>query len=204
MLKQTINQKGFIIWHGVLLVAVIAAIGFVGGSVYTAQKNARTTQNKAANVTDTEKVASELKTVKKEVTQPAAETVDVPAEEKKLAPAPAPAPEQKTVKKSPAAQPVKKDHTYVPVTASANVGVDTVVLSATLPAAHTGTCKALVKHMDGSNHQWHEVALNSSNACTLNVPRSGLTSAAEWQYYIFFNSSDWTVKGDTGKKTFTL
>lgn len=204
--QKTSTQKGFVLWHGILVVLVIAVISFIGGTVFTNQRQMQEAKNneaKAKEVTD----AAALKESQKSKPEPAAETVAIPAEQKKVepvvtpAPKPAPAPAPKKVTST---TPAKKEPSYVGITGSAQVGAETVVLTASLPAVYSGTCKALVKQMDTSNARWLEATFTSASTCSITVPRSTLTTASEWQYYLYFNSSDWSVKGDSGKNTFTL
>ena len=209
MKKYTnVHSSGFVIWHGLLLVLVVGVVSFIGGSVYNArQKTKSVNHNAEASNVDT---AEELKIAqkKKDAADEKQKPVVIPVEEKKAEPVPAPAPVPKEapvpVKKHYPQPSAKKEPGQVHITASSQVGGDAVILKASLPAAYDGRCKALVKHMDGSNHRWLEASFSNASTCSISVPRSTLTTASEWQYYMYFNSSDWTVKGDSGKHTFAL
>jgi type IV secretory pathway VirB10-like protein len=206
------SQGGFVAWQLVIGAFVIGVLGFAGGTVYTAQQARERANSQAAREAE-DKAAGELKASQKQAAEKkaASEPVQLPAAEKpkEAVKPPAAPPEKKSYapapdKKAPTSYPAKKEPAKVSATSSSHVGADAVALTMSLPAAYTGKCRALVKHMDGSNHMWLEAGTSSSSKCVISVPRAKLASSSNWQYYMYFDSHDYTVRAEAGKNTFSL
>lgn len=198
--KEYKRPHGFALLHILPAFILVAAIAFVGGSVYQAQVKKQNAARQAAADADAKKLA-ELSVTQDQPTEQ--KETDVPAplpEEKTVAPAPT-----KTVAPAPDKKKTGQSYTTVSIpTTSAAVQAEQVVLTAKLPASYSGTCKALVKLPDGSNAQWHEAAFGPSDTCSISVPRTKLTASTDWKFYMYFHSTDGLTKGESGGNLFSL
>lgn len=201
------NQKGFALLHILPAFILVAAIAFVGGSVYQAQQRKQDAARQATAEADAKKQA-ELKVSQQAEAETEEKTVDVPApmpEEKPVYPTPQKTP-TKTTTKTTTTKP-KSEPTYTTVAMSnpnAAVGSDSVVLSAKMPGSYSGTCKALVKLPDGSNQMWFEAPFGPSDSCSVTVPKNKLGAGSSWKFYMYFKSADGMTKGEGANSTFNL
>jgi len=190
-------QSGFAHLHLLILIAlVIAAISFVGGYVYNAQKKRNDAANQtAASNQDKPKEKIEVKT------DDSSEKTTVAVSELVK--------EAEPVKKETTTTTTKKKteptYTYVTISSTtADVGAENVVFTATLPGTYTGYCKTMVKLEDGSNEQWFDTSFGPANTCNVTVSRSKLTVGTTWKYYMYLKTSDGLTKGESAYSTFTL
>ena len=203
------NQYGLAILHILPAFVLVAAIAFVGGSVYQNQIKKRDAARQAAQAEDLRK-QSEL----------TAKQAD--ASEEKEVDVPAPAPEQKPVEQAPAPKPAststakpapttttktKPSYTYVGISSvSHNVSGDTVTITATLPNAYNGTCAAKVKLKSDYSKYQYVTASFSGNTCSVNVSASALTALGTGGFIAFmnWNNNEYTAKGDHSGYEFSL
>lgn len=179
----------------------MAVIAFAGGNVYQAQVKRQ----------DAARIAAEDEARKKQATltikEAAVETkveVPAPAETQKPveqpAPKPVPAPAPKPTE-------VKKTYTYVGVSAVTSViDGDNVILTATLPSAHSGVCAAKVKvATDFSKYEYKELAFNNDSKCSVTFSKASLGAlGTNFKAFMSWRTNDYTVKGDHGGYDFSL
>jgi type IV secretory pathway VirB10-like protein len=201
-MKQIIkNQAGIAHLAFIAVIAGVAIIAFVGGSVYSSQQKRQEAARNAA--IEQEKKAKELEAKTTADNEKVAVEVPATAEEQKPAPVPAPAPK-------PAPAPAPKTTTTVTKftieTTLAEVGADNVVLTAKLGKVYSGTCEAMVKLPDGSNAQWFKQTFASADTCSVTVSRAKLVGHSEWKFYMYYynDPKNITVKGTSSGNLFTL
>jgi hypothetical protein len=201
--KTLFDSAGFAAVHIAAAIVVVGAIGFVGGSVYTAQQKQRqAASQKAADDGAAEKKALEEKQ------QEADEKTDVvlpPKEEEKTDKTPAPAPAKKPVpeptkKKEPAPEYTK----FEIQSTSADVQSSQVVFTASLGKTYSGKCAVSLKAPDGSYEKWFEGSFSNKSSCTVSAPREKLTQTGKWTYVMYYYNDAKTVKGYSSSKTFQL
>jgi|AntRauTorcE11897_2_1112592.scaffolds.fasta_scaffold33360_3 hypothetical protein len=199
------NQSGFAHVTLVLAVLAVSSIAFVGGMVYNAEQK-KNEVNQTARIDGTNQIDGLIADQKAQSTEDV-EKIEVPAEEKPTEVVKPPADEPKTVEK-PKTTTTEKQKTEIKqisiTSTSFSVTGDNVVLTAQLPDTYQGKCKALVKYPDGNNAQWHKATFGPAKNCSITVPKSKLASTDTWQFYMYFYTSDDTVKGSSGSKSFTL
>jgi Tfp pilus assembly protein PilV len=188
------NQKGFALLHILPAFVLVAAIAFVGGSVYQAQVKKRDAARQSAATEDAKKLA-ELSAQKDEA--PAEEEkVEVPAaaeEQKPVATAPAPKPTTTTTKTTP-----KPSYTTVNIS-NHNIVVDedNVTITLTLPSAYTGVCATKVKLLPNyDQYEYKEASFSNTNTCSVTFSKATLLSkGTSWKAFPSWRNSDYTVKG---------
>lgn len=197
------NQRGFALLHILPAFVLVAAIAFVGGSVYQAQVKKQEAARIAAEDAERKKQA-EL-SVKQDESE-AQKEVDVPA----------PAPEQKPAEESapvtkpapaPAPTKTKPSYTYVGISSvSHSVNGDAVTLTATLPGAYNGSCAAKVKLSSDYSKYQYATATFSGSTCSVTFSATTLSGMGSSGFIAFmsWNNNEYTVKGDHGGYNFNL
>lgn len=199
------NQHGFALLHILPAFVLVAAIAFVGGSVYQAQVKKQDAARIAAEDAERKKqaelsVKDQAGTEEKEIEVPA------PAEEQKPVDKPASQPEPKPESTAPDTKP-KPSYTYVGISSvSHSVNGDSVTLTATLPGAYNGSCSAKVKlKSDYSKYQYATATFNGTT-CNVTFSKGSLTGLGSGGFIAFmsWHNNEYTVKGDHGGYDFNL
>jgi cytoskeletal protein RodZ len=187
------NQKGFALLHILPAFVLVAAIAFVGGSVYQAQVKKRDAARQSSATEDAKKLA-ELSAQKDEA----------PAEEEKVE-VPSAAEEQKPVATAPAPKPTTTTKTtpkpsYTTVNISNHnivVDEDNVTITLTLPSAYTGVCATKVKLLPNyDQYEYKEASFSNTNTCSVTFSKATLLSkGTSWKAFPSWRNSDYTVKG---------
>lgn len=179
---KKLNQKGFL--GPIEILAVVLLVGVIG---FTAWRviSIRSDVNQSLSNTDTSSESGGLNPIKvneaeeaKEVTIPKEEvpkeTVAVADEEKP----------------KPVTEEVKKDITYIKFSSrSASQDGDSVDASGMLASPQSGTCHFKFKK-DGQEKVYKTASISNSKSCSKSVPVSSFPVSGEWQYYVWFTSSD--------------
>lgn len=196
----TKNQSGFTHLTFLLVVLAIGTIAFVGKIVYNdGQDKAEVNQTAEINEVD------QIKVIAAEENEKTTEDIEKIEEPKNTTEKPPEEPEPIEKPKSSTTEQQKTEIKQLSITSTDfSFSTDSVILTAELPDTYQGKCKALIKHLDGSNAQWHETGFGPANSCSVTVPKSKLTSADTWQFYMYFYNTADTIKGSSGSKSFTL
>ncbi len=199
------NQRGFALLHILPAFVLVAAIAFVGGSVYQAQVKKQEAARVAAEDAERKKqaelsVKDQAGTEEKEIEVPA------PAEEQKPVDKPASQPESKPEPTSPETKP-KPSYTYVGISSvSVSINGDNVTLTATLPGTYSGYCGAKVKLLPNyDKYHYKDATFNNSNTCSVTFSKATLSGdGTSWRAFMSWKSHDYTTKGDHGGYDFNL
>ena len=190
------NSFGFTVLEIALIFVVAGLVTGVGFLTYSKVKASQNRKNTKTEVTE----AKPLQVNEQKAEDKTA--VEVPKTEETAKPTPPPPP-------PPPAKTESKPTTEKPSYTSIYVNLNDVVLDADKAKfranwenSYAGKCFLTVKNMTTYAYISQEVHVTGT-ACEFEVPKSQLPSAT-YKYYITFKNNDYTVKGSSDYKSFSL
>ncbi|HEX9595200.1 MAG TPA: hypothetical protein VF996_03680 [Candidatus Saccharimonadales bacterium] len=178
-----LNQSGFI---GVIEIAAIVVLLTVVGFTAWRISGMRADVDRSLNNSDDSSESSTLNPIK--VNEPEDEEKEVTIPEKEV-PKETVAVAQEE-KPKPQTEEVKKKINYIKFDSrSASQNGDSIAASGVLASSQSGTCHFKFKK-DGQEKVYKTASISNSKTCSKNIPASDFSVSGEWQYYIWFTSSD--------------
>ena len=181
---KKLNQSGFI---GPLeLLAVVFLVGLIG---FTAWRviSIRSSVNDSLNNTDNSSESGTLNPIK--VNEPKDEPKEVTIPEKEV-PKETVAVAQEETKPKPKTEEPKKKINYIKFSSrSASQDEDMIDASGVLSSNQSGTCHFKFKK-DGQEKVYVTSSITDSKNCSKSIPTASFPVGGQWQFYIWFTSSD--------------